>query len=63
MIDTGLIVQALRNRGHAVGHVVHIPENAGIYTFEVDNNLLTLEEVRALMEEDDDRRPGTPPVH
>ncbi len=53
MVDTGLIVEALRHNGHAVGHVIHVPDNAGLYEFEVDGNLLTLEQTRALLEMDD----------
>lgn len=52
-VDTGLIVEALRARGHAVGHVIPVPENAGEWEFEVDGTLLTLEQARALMEADD----------
>ncbi len=53
MIDTGLIVKTLRERGHAVGHVIPVPNNAGDYEFEVDGNLLSLEETRLLLEDDD----------
>jgi hypothetical protein len=52
-VDTGLIVEALRARGHAVGHVIKTPDNAGDYEFEIDGGLLTLEQARALMEADD----------
>jgi hypothetical protein len=48
-IDTGLIVQSLRDRGHAVGHVIPVPDNAGEFEFEVDDELLTLSEVRELL--------------
>ena len=52
MIDTNLLVEQLRARGHAVGHVNKLPENAGEYEFEVDGNLLTLSETRALLDAD-----------
>ena len=55
MIDTDLIVKTLRDRGHTVGHVIPVPENAGEYEFEVDGNLLNLEETRGLLEYDDER--------
>jgi hypothetical protein len=51
-IDTGLIVTTLRERGHSVGHIIPVPDNAGEFEFEVDGNLLSLSEVRALLEAD-----------
>jgi hypothetical protein len=48
-IDTGLIVKSLRDRGHRVGHVIPVPDNAGEFEFEVDGNLLTLSEARDLL--------------
>jgi hypothetical protein len=51
-IDTGLIVQSLRDRGHSVGHVIPVPDNAGEFEFEVDSDLLTLSEVRELLEQE-----------
>ncbi len=53
MIDTGLIVEALRSRGHEVGHVISTPANAGEFEFEVDGETLTLGEARALIADDD----------
>jgi hypothetical protein len=55
MIDTDLIVEALRRRGHAVGSVIPVPENAGEWEFVVDGEALNLEETRALIEADDAR--------
>lgn len=52
MIDTGLIVRTLRQRGHKVESVIPVPENAGEFEFLVDGEMLTLEETRALMERD-----------
>jgi hypothetical protein len=52
MIDTGLIVDSLRRRGHTVESVIPVPENAGEYEFLVDGNLLSLEETRHLLEHD-----------
>lgn len=55
-IDTGLIVQTLRGRGHVVGRVIPVPDNAGEFEFEVDGNILNLAEARALLEQDAQRR-------
>jgi hypothetical protein len=52
MVDTDLLVQALRKRGHNVGHVIALPDNAGDYEMTVDGNLLTLAEARLLLERD-----------
>jgi hypothetical protein len=53
MVDTDLLVAALRQHGHTVGHVISVPSNAGNYEFEVDGKLLSLEEARLLVESDD----------
>ncbi len=50
MIDTDLIVRALRDRGHVVENVISVPENAGEYEFIIDGKTLTLVETRALLE-------------
>jgi hypothetical protein len=50
MIDTELIVRALRDRGHIVESVISVPENAGEYEFIVDGRTLTLSETRELLE-------------
>ncbi len=50
MVDTELIVSALRKRGYAVEHVIPVPENAGEYEFQIDGKLLSLAEVRDLLE-------------
>ncbi len=55
MIDTDLIVKLLRDHGHTVESVFHVPENAGEYEFSVDGNLLSLSETRDLLELEDDR--------
>jgi hypothetical protein len=49
MVDTGLIAQQLRAKGHAVGHIEVVAENAGDYIFVVDGQPLNLTEVRALL--------------
>ena len=61
-VDTELLVQSLRKRGHAVDGVIKVPDNAGDYEFIVDGTL-TLEEARALLEHDQetDRRPAATP--
>jgi len=56
MVDTDLLVTALRERGHVVGNVIPVPSNAGNFEFEVDGTLLTLDEARLLVEDDDARR-------
>jgi hypothetical protein len=55
MIDTDLIVKLLRDHGHKVESVFHVPENAGEYEFSVDGTLLSLAETRQLLEREDDR--------
>jgi len=51
-IDVELIAQTLRGRGHTVGHIIPVSDNAGEYEFEVDGTLLSLTEARALLESD-----------
>jgi len=51
-IDIDLIAKTLRDRGHNVGNVIAVPDNAGEYEIYVDNELLTLAEARALLEAD-----------
>jgi hypothetical protein len=53
MLDKDLLVRALRDRGHAVGEFISVPANAGEYEIYVDGNLLTLSEVRALLESEE----------
>jgi hypothetical protein len=50
MVDTELIAQELRDRGHKVEHITRLSENSGTWEFEVDGRMLTLEEARALLE-------------
>jgi|GEM_PF-1588262 len=59
-IDTGLISKLLRERGHAVGHTIPVPDNGGEYEFEVDGNLLSLTEARGLLEQEDELRSNQP---
>ena len=56
MVDIPLLVNALKSAGHTVGHVNPLPANAGDYEFEVDGQLLTLAEVRAMLEDDASKR-------
>jgi|HubBroStandDraft_6_1064221.scaffolds.fasta_scaffold1705991_2 hypothetical protein len=51
-VDTDLIVESLRKRGHAVESVIKVPDNAGDYEFIVDGATLTLDETRGLLERD-----------
>jgi hypothetical protein len=61
-IDVELIAETLRSRGHAVGHIIPVPDNAGEYEFEVDGTLLSLAEARALLEADADAPGAVNPV-
>jgi hypothetical protein len=54
MVDIELIVDLLRKRGHTVANVISVPDNAGDYEFMIDGNLLTLEEARHLLENNED---------
>ena len=54
-IDVELIRKTLRDRGHAVGHIIPVPDNAGEFEFEVDGGLLSLSETRAMLERDEAR--------
>ena len=56
-VDTELLVQSLRKRGHRVDGVIKVPDNAGDFEFIVDGNTLTLEEARALLEHDQEADP------
>jgi len=58
MVDTELIVNSLRKRGHTVEGVIKTPDNAGDYEFIVDGVTLTLEETRDLLarDQEDGRR-------
>jgi hypothetical protein len=52
MVDVDLVIAQLRTKGHTVGHVIPVPENAGEYEFEIDGGMLTLAEARLLLEEE-----------
>lgn len=52
MIDIDLLVQQLRDSGHAVDSVIPIPENAGECEFILDGGMLSLSEARLLLERD-----------
>ncbi len=52
MVDTGLITQQLRAKGYTVEHVEAVAENSGDWVFIVDGESLTLEEARALLEDE-----------
>jgi hypothetical protein len=54
-VDVDLVVQSLRDRGHSVGKVIPVPDNAGDYEFCVDDRLLSLSEVRILLQDDAER--------
>ncbi len=54
-IDTDLITSLLRSHGHSVGNVIPTPESAGEFEFQVDGNLLSLSQVHALLEAEDQR--------
>ncbi len=52
MLDTDLLIAALKDKGHVVESVFPVPENAGGYEFIVDGETLTLDEVRAMLAEE-----------
>lgn len=62
-VDTELIINSLKKRGHTVEGVIKVPDNAGDYEFIVDGVTLTLEEVRELLARDQEegRRASIPP--
>ncbi len=51
MVDTGLLTQQLRAKGHTVEHVEAVSENAGNWIFIVDGQTLDLDAARALLED------------
>jgi hypothetical protein len=55
MVDIDLIVKELRNNGHTVESVHHVPENAGEYMLSVDGQDLNLEEARAVLAKDSNK--------
>ena len=61
-MDIDLFVKQLRKHGHTVDHVIHVPENAGHYEFEIDGHLRSLAEVQLMLENDQhehDPQPAT----
>lgn len=62
-VDTELLVQSLRKRGHTVEGVIKVPDNAGDYEFIVDGLTLTLTEARALLELDQEQGRRAPVAH
>jgi hypothetical protein len=53
MVDIELLLEQLRVHGHTVGHWRVLPDNAGHYEMEVDGELITIDEARALLEVDE----------
>ena len=62
-VDTELLANSLRKRGHTVEGIIKVPDNAGDYEFIVDGATLTLEEARDLLARDQEehRRPAATP--
>ena len=52
MVDIELLTNALRAKGHTIGHIEVLPPNAGDYQIVVDGENLTLDDARALLEAD-----------
>ncbi len=52
MVDIELLANALRAKGHAVDHAHKIPDNAGAYELSVDGQVLTLDQARALLDDE-----------
>jgi hypothetical protein len=53
MVDIDLIVQTLRNNGHDVQDVHHVPDNAGEYELVIDGKAFNLEGARGVLEQDE----------
>ena len=53
MVDIDLLVATLRDHGHTVVDVIHVPANAGEYELTIDGNTFNLEQARALLEADE----------
>jgi hypothetical protein len=60
MLDIDLLVKSLRKHGHSVDHVIHVPENAGAYEFEIDGHLRSLTEVQLMLENDQHEHDAEP---
>jgi hypothetical protein len=52
MMDIDLLVTMLRKHGHTVTNVIRVPDNAGMYEFEIDGHLHSLAEVQLMLEND-----------
>ena len=59
-MDIDLLVKKLRQHGHTVANVIHVPENAGIYEFEIDGHLRSLAEVQLMLENDQHEHDAQP---
>ena len=55
MLDTELVIDVLRRRGHTVDSVMSVPGNAGGHEFMVDGVLMPLSAVELLLERDQDK--------
>ena len=53
MVDIDLLVTVLKRRGHTIGTVHRVAENAGEYELDVDGTVIPMEEARALLELDE----------
>ncbi len=62
MVDTELLINALRAYGHTVTRTTTVPNNAGMWEFQVDGKMLTLEEARDLLAADEETGPPTHPT-
>lgn len=51
MLDTDLLVNALRKQGFLVESVHKVPENAGEYEFMIGGQPYSLEQARELLEQ------------
>lgn len=58
MVDYDTLVASLRTHGFAVERVIQVPETAGDSQFMIDGKLFTLTEVRNMLAEAEERRPG-----
>ena len=56
MVDIDLIVQSLRDHGHTVEDLHHVPPDAGEYEMIIDGTVVNLEGARHIIELDGPKR-------
>lgn len=56
MVDIDLIVKELRDHGHTVEDLHHVPPDAGEFEMIIDGNPVNLEGARRVLETDAEKR-------